>query len=510
MSDNSENSRRIAKNTIMLYFRQIITMGVSLYTSRVVLSALGVEDFGIYNVVGGLVGMFAILSSSLSSAISRFITYELGKGNKERLKAIFSTSINVQIIISVIIVAVLELVGVWFLNNKLDIPPDRLDAAGVVLHISMLTFLVSLISVPYNATIIAHEKMSAFAYVSLLEVFLKLGVVMILSIVSYDKLVVYAWLLFGVALIIQAIYGVYCNRNFSECKYHFVLDKPLLKEMFTFAGWNFIGASSGVLKIQGVNMVLNIFFGPVVNAARGIAMQVNAATNSFVTNFMVAMNPQLTKSYASGDLDYTIKLVHKGAKYSYYLLLIISLPILFETGLILSLWLTEVPDYTIIFVRLILIDTLITSLSNPLITVQLATGNIKTYQIVVGGIQMMNLPLSYLCLNSGCSAEYTLYVAISLSIMCLFARLYFLQRLISLSIIEFIRVVVFRVGIVSVMAIIVPLFLCCFYQDSILRAVLTVVIGAATLSLIIYFFGIDNDEKRFVNSKISGFKLFKA
>lgn len=505
MSDNSANSKRIAKNTLMLYFRQILTMAVSLYTSRVVLQAIGVEDFGIYNVVGGLVGMFAILSNSLSSAISRFITYELGKGNKDQLKTIFSTSLNVQIMMSVIIVVILELIGVWFLNNKLDIPPDRLDAAGAVLHISMLTFLVNLISVPYNASIIAHEKMSAFAYVSLLEVFLKLGVVYLLNIAIFDKLVVYAWLLFGVALIIRMVYSIYCRKHFEECKYQFVLNKPLLKEMFSFAGWNFIGSSSIVLKNQGINIILNIFFGPVVNAARGIAMQVNTAINSFVQNFMTAVNPQITKSYASGDYEYMMKLVFKSSRLSFYLMLMLALPIIIEAPQILSIWLVTVPDYTIIFVRLILLDTLINTLSQSLVTAQLATGNIKMYQIVVGGINMLNLPLAYLVLVLGFPPESVIVTTIAISCTNLCARLYILRGIIKLPSRLFVKKVVLNVIAVSLISYIFPSIMCNVISAHLIRVIIVGVCSLLSVISTVYLIGLDKEERVFVENKIVEF-----
>lgn len=507
MSKNLENSKRIAKNTVMLYFRQFITMVVSLYTSRVVLSTLGVEDYGVYNVVGGLVGMFSILSGSLSSAISRYITYELGKGNKERLKIIFSTSLNVQIIISVIVVLILEMVGVWFLNNKLDIPIDRLDAANAVLHISMLTFLVNLLSVPYNASIIAHEKMSAFAYVSLLEVFLKLGVVYILYIATFDKLIIYAWLLFGVALIIRAVYSIYCRRHFEECKYRFIMDKPLLKEMFIFAGWNFIGSSSGVLKEQGVNVVLNMFFGAPINAARGLAMQVNIVVTSFAINFMTAVNPQITKSYASSDRSYMIHLIYRSSRYGFYLLFLLAMPIILETPQILSLWLVETPDHTVNFIRLVFIYSLSQSFSYPLYTAMMATGKIRNYQIIVGGCEIMTLPLSYLVLKLGFPAESTMVVAIFISQCCLFARLFMLREMINLRAREFFTKIVLRAIIVAFVALIIPLTISMTLNQNFIRLVAVVGISVVSTIVTIYMFGIDSNERSFIEQKIADFLI---
>ena len=507
---HTQSNKRIAKNTMMLYVRMLLTMGVSLYTSRVVLEALGVEDYGVYNVVGGMVSMFTMISGSLSNAISRFITYEIGKGNKARLKLIFSTSIIIQLIFSVIIIVLIETVGVWFLNNEMNIPQESMQAARWVLQFSMLALVVNLLSIPYNALIIANEKMFAFAYVSILEAFGKLSIAYLIMISPMHRLVFYALLMFVLSLIVRLVYGFYCKVKFEEAKnIMFSFDKDLFKEMFGFAGWNFIGSSAGMLKNQGVNIMLNVFFGPVVNAARGIAMQVNTALNRFVGNFMIALNPQITKSYASGDKKYMMQLIYKGAKYSYFLLFMLSLPILFETKQILSLWLVDVPDHTVSFVRLILIDTLITALVNPLVTAQLATGNIKTYQIVVGGIHMLNLPFAYFCLKLELPVESVLYVAIILSIICLFARLYFLRYMISLSIREFFYNVIFKITIVSIITIVLPFVLYYRFPETIFRLIVIIVLGTIVLASVIYFIGIDVEEKAVVKKVISKFKIKK-
>ena len=388
-------------------------MAVSLYTSRVVLNALGVEDFGIYNVVGGVVAMFTVLSGSLSAAISRFITYELGKGNQENLNKIFSSAITIQLGLAGIIILLAETVGIWFLNVKMNIPEIRMEAANWVFQFSILTFAINLISVPYNASIIAHEKMSAFAYISILEAIGKLAIAYLIVVSPMDKLIFYAILMCIVALIVRFTYGNYCKRHFSECTYHFIWDKQLLKQMFGFAGWNFIGASSAVLRDQGGNVVINLFCGPTVNAARGIAFQVNTAVNQFVTNFMTALNPQITKSYAAGNKEYMMTLIFQGARLSFYMLLLLSLPILINTHYILGLWLKLVPDHAVLFVQLVLIFAMSESISQPLITAMLATGKIRNYQIIVGGLQMMNLPISYLLLRLGFFPEIVIIVAIS-------------------------------------------------------------------------------------------------
>ena len=506
MRNTSANNKRIAKNTLLLYFRMLFMMAVSLYTSRVVLNALGVEDFGIYNVVGGVVAMFSILSGSLSAAITRFITYELGTGNKENLKKIFSSSVTIQIGLAVLIILLAEAVGVWFLNVKMNIPDVRMVAANWVFQFSILTFAINLISVPYNASIIAHERMSAFAYISILEAIGKLVIAFLIVISPMDKLIFYAILMCAVALIVRLAYGAYCKRHFEECTYHFIFDKDLLKRMFSFAGWNFIGAISAVLRDQGGNVVINLFCGPAVNAARGIAFQVNNAISGFVTNFMTALNPQITKSYAAGDRDYMMTLIYQGARFSFYMLLLLSLPVLANTHYILGLWLKIVPDHAVLFVQLVLVFAMSESISNPLITAMLATGKIRNYQLVVGGLQMMNLPVSYLLLRMGMFPEVVIVVAIAISQCCLAARLVILRGMIGLSIRKYIKKVYMNVLIVTAIAAILPFLLSMKLEESFLNFVLLCFVALICTVMTIYYVGCDKTERQFILSKLHTIK----
>lgn len=506
MINNSIKSRQIAKNTLLLYFRMLLMMGVSLYTSRVILDALGIEDFGIYNVVGGVVAMFSILSGSLSAAISRFITFELGKENMAQLKIIFSSAVTIQVLLALIIVLLAETVGVWFLNARMNIPEVRLYAANWVLQISIATFFVNLISIPYNASIIAHEKMSIFAYISIIEAFAKLSIAYWVVYSPIDPLIFYALLICMVALIIRFIYGFYCKRNFEECHYQLVLNKDILKQMFGFAGWNFIGASSAVLRDQGGNILLNLFFGPTVNASRGISLQVNGAIGSFVSNFMTALNPQITKSYASGQNDYMMMLIRQGARFSFYLLLLLSLPILLNTHYILTLWLKQVPEYAVSFVQLILIFTLCESISHPLITAMLATGNIRNYQIIVGGLQMLNLPLSYLFLKLDYTPEVTLMVAIFISFCCLGARLIMLRRMINLHVSSFFRDVILNVFFVSCLSYFLLRIVASFLENDFFSFIVLSLISLLFTSLIIYYIGCTSQERSFIFDKFQNIK----
>lgn len=502
MSDTSANNKRIAKNTLMLYVRMLFTMAVSLYTSRVVLGALGVDDYGIYNVVGGVVSMFSMLSGSLTAAISRFITFELGTGNKEKLARVFSSSVSIQLGLSVIVILLAETVGLWFLNNKMVIPEDRMTAANWVFQISLFTFILGLISVPYNAAIIAHERMSAFAYISILEAISKLIVAYCLVISPTDKLILYSVLLATIAIVIRLIYGIYCKKRFEECTYHFIYDHELLKQMFGFAGWNFIGASSALLRDQGGNIVINLFCGPAVNAARGIAFQVNNAINSFVMNFMTALNPQITKSYASGDKHYMMTLIFQGARLSYYILLLLSLPIIFNTHYILQLWLGQVPEHTVLFVQLVLVFGMCESISSPLITAMLASGKIRNYQLVVGGFQMLNLPVSYVLLRIGYIPETVLIVAIVISQFCFASRLYMLRGLIGLKARDFVMNVYVNVIIVTILSAIVPFMLAGTFSDSLWDFIVLSLITVFSTLLVEFYVGCSTKERQFVVSKV--------
>lgn len=501
MSDNSSNNKRIAKNTLLLYLRMFLVMGVSLYTSRVVLSALGENDFGIYNVIGGVVAMFSTISGSLSAAICRFLTFELGKNDKEKIKRIFSCSVTIQILLCALIIIIAETIGLWFLNNKMNIDGERMIAANWVFQFSVLSFCLNLLNVPFNAAIIAHEKMTAFAYIGVIEVVGKLIVAFLICKSPIDKLIFYSALIVLISCINIGCYMWYCKKNFPECVYKFHYDKELLKQMFGFAGWNFIGASSAVLRDQGGNIILNLFFGTAVNAARGIAMQVNGAVNSFVQNFMTALNPQITKNYANGNFDYMFTLMFKGARLSYYILFILSLPIIVNCRFILDFWLESVPEHTVLFVQLILIFSLSESISNPLITAMLATGKIKKYQIVVGGCQMMNLPLSYLALYWGAIPEAVAVVSIIISQACLTLRLFMLRGLIKLPVKLYLKNVYFNILLVSIVSSFIPIFVKNIIDtDNPVSFVIICVVSILSSVLSIYYIGCDKTEKDLIHT----------
>ena len=503
MTQSSENNKRIAKNTLLLYFRMLLLMVVSLYTSRVVLNALGVEDFGIYNVVGGVVAMFTVISGSLSAAISRFITFELGKGDGDGLKNTFSAAVTIQLLLSLLIVVLIESVGVWFLNAKMTIPADRLAAANWVLQFSIVTFVINLVSVPYNATIIAHERMSAFAYISIFEAVGKLAVAFLIMVSPIDRLVFYAVLMCAVAVSVRLMYGRYCKKHFTECTYRFRWDKELLRRMFGFAGWQFFGSGSYILMTQGVNILLNIFYGPIVNAARGIAVQVDGVVQQFVNNFTTAINPQITKSYAANDNEYMFNLIYSGAKYSFFLVLLMSVPIILETETILYLWLKNVPEHTVSFLRLILAIELLYVLSNTMMTAMLATGRIKKYQIIVGGTGMLVFPLSWIFFKFGFAPEVAFVIQFIIFVVQLIYRLFLLHSMIGMPVKDFIHKVIIRAMVVAFISFLIPFIIHSFIDcDGIFKLILVVIISLLSTIVTIYYAGLTDNEKNFAYKTI--------
>lgn len=497
------DNKRIAQNTLLLYARTLVTMGISLYTSRVILVALGVNDYGIYNVVGGFVAMFSLISSSLTAGISRFITYELGHGNIEKLKNVFATSCFVQYVISVALIMLAETLGLWFLNTQMNIASSRLIAANWVFQCSLLTFVVSLISVPYNAAIVAHEKMSVFAYISIIEAILKLLIAFAITFIPNYKLRIYAVLLMITALFIRILYTTYCKRHFEESRVRPKYNKTLFKEIASFSGWNFIGASSGILRDQGVNLLINLFCGTAVNAARGIAMQISAALTSFSSNFVSALNPQITKSFAQKDYSASFSLVFRGSRFAYFILFIPALPIIIKIKAILYIWLTNVPDYTDVFAQLAVISILIEIISYPLITLMLAIGKIRNYQLTVGGIQLLNFPISYACLKLGYPPQSTFIVAIIIGCVTLGARLRILHTMVGLNTTLFIKDVIVKILIVTISAssLVVPLSY--YLASSIIGLICFVIISIIATTPCVLYLGCTQAERTAIIHKIS-------
>lgn len=500
---NSENNKRIAKNTLMLYIRTLFVMVISLYTSRVVLQVLGVEDYGVYQVVGGLVAMFSVISSSLSSAISRFITFEIGRGDMERLKRIFSTSIIIQLCLCVIVTLAVEIGGLWFMHTEMQIPAGRLDAAEWVLHCSVLTFCINLLSIPYNACIIAHEHMKAFAYVSVVEAMLKLGILFLIIHSPIDRLVAYAILLTLAAALIRLAYTVYCHKHFEETKTKLIFDKSIFKEMSGFSGWSFFNNTSFILNNQGVSMLMNVFFGVTVNAARGIAIQVESAVLQFVNNFTTALNPQITKSYANGDLDNMYKLVCRGAKFSFFSMLILSLPIILEANQILSIWLTKVPEHTVIFVQLSMIMGMCDCIGATGYTACMATGKLKRYSLTLTPLIVLEFPLSWLLFYYGASVESSYYLYILIKLLVLFVRMYLMQSMIGLNCLMYIKGVFLPITLTTLFSIILPMLIITFMDENILRFFILLVVSTISVVVSVLFLGMTRIERNIIIQKSS-------
>lgn len=502
-SQQAKENKRIAKNTLFLYFRTVLIMLVTLYTSRVVLNTLGVEDFGVYNAVGGVVAMFAVISGALSNAISRYITYGIGKGDEERLKVVFCTSVNIQIFIAITIFVLCEIVGYWFLNYKMNIPSGRLLAANWVLHCSLLTFVVNLVSVPYNACIIAHEHMNAYAYISIIDAVLKLSVAFLLIISPADKLIAYSVLLLLAALFVRLLYGIYCGRHFKECKYKPIYDKTLSREMMSFAGWNFFTNGASILNTQGVSLLVNVYFGVALNSARGIATQAEGAIQQFVTNFTTAVNPQITKSYAQGDRQRMFYLICKGSKFAYLLMLLFSIPIMFEANYVLKLWLNIVPDHTSTFLILTFVGAMVTTLGNTGYTACMATGNIKSYAIWVTTVGSFVFFITWVAYYFGSPVEVTYIIYIMVYIVVNIVRLYIMKRLLNFPIMMFVKEVLGKIALPTIASLIVPFIIVITLPMGIWRTLLTVLASVLWTAACSFILGFTRGERMIIMNKTS-------
>lgn len=488
MSDN----KRIAKNTMFLYFRMLLIMGVSLYTSRVVLRILGVEDYGLYNVVGGIVTMFTFLNGSLGSATSRYITFELGKKDFERVNKVFNTALIIHIAIALIIIVLAESIGLWFFYEKMTIPADRLNAAFWVYQISIITCFFSLTQVPYNATIIAFEDMKIYAYVGIAEVILRLLIVYLLAISPIDRLVFYAILLCVLQIGVMSFYRYYCNRHFSSCRINFSKDKVLFKEMFSYAGSDMIGSISALAQGQGLNILLNVFYGPIVNAARGIAYQVQGAITQFSNNFMTAVRPQIIKLYAEGKVNEMLRLVEHSSCFSYYLMWMISFPICLEAHYILSLWLGVYPEHTVNFLILIIILCLIQTLKTPRTTVYHATGHLKVTNMIVGGILCAAFPLAYLFLKLGGSPESVFWAANITMLLSEFASVIILKRYIKYSSINYLLSVHGRCALVTTISFALPYIIYDkLLDEGFMRLITTCILTTFSVILTSFYIGMN-------------------
>lgn len=503
MTDTAQNNKRIAKNTLLLYVRMLFLMVISLYTSRVVLNTLGVEDYGINNVVSGFIGMLGFLSGSLGAASSRFITYDLGIGDMPTMKRTFGNIVTIHLLLAGIILIFGETIGLWFVLNKLQIPENRMKAALWVYQFSIFSFILSIISVPYNATIIAHERMKAFAYITIVDAVLKLLIVYLLVIIPYDKLIIYAILFFCIQVFDRIIYGVYCFRHFKETKAKLTFNKNIFKKIFSFAVWTMNGNLAVIGYTQGINVLLNIFFGPVVNAARGVAVQVQNVVQNFCYNFQMALNPQLTKSYAQNELEHMQQLLKVSSKFSFFLLFIISLPLMLEAPLVLKWWLGIVPNHTVNFLRLTLCSSMLIALSNPLVVSVHATGRIKRFQAIEGTMLLCIVPIAYILLKfCGIRAEYVFCVHIVVEILTQYARVRIVLPMISMKAISYFEEVIVPILKVVVFTPILPLIAFYYLNQSVGTFFIICLISVICVLCGVYILGCNKSEKVFLRNKL--------
>ncbi len=491
------NSKRIAKNTLMLYFRQILIMMVSLYTVRVILNVLGAEDYGIYNVIAGVVVLFSFVNSAMATSTQRFFNYTLGEKDINKTKEVYSASILIHIGIALLFLIIAETGGLWFVKNTLNIPSSRHDASLVVYQLTILTTVFNIIRVPYNALIIAYEKMSFFAFLSILETVLKLALVYLLSIVHFDKLIIYALLLTAVSVLITFIYIIYCKIKIESTHFIKLNNKTLIKELIVFSSWNLFGATANVANQQGTNIVLNIYTNVTVNTAMGIANQINTAVYSFVSNFQTAFNPQLVKSYAADEMEAFDNLLIRASKISFFLLLIIVVPLYNNLDFIILLWLKTVPEYTIEFVKLILICSLIESLNGPLWIAASAEGNIKTYQIITSILIFLNLPLCIVFLYLGFSPVCTLYIRISINFIITIWRLLYLKTKIKLNIQKFFFQVILPCLIILLISVIIILLITAPFSN-IKRLLISLPVSIVLITFLVLTIGLTKNERRTV------------
>ena len=502
LQDISSNNKRIAKNTFLLYCRMLILLVVGLFTSRVILQALGVENYGILSVVVGFLGIFSFITSSMTTAIGRFITVELGKNNLFRLKQVFSTSVTVQFLMGILILFLVETFGYWFLQTKMNIPAGRETAALWCLHCAAISSALTLFTTPFQSCIIAHEKMGAFAYLSLFEAFMKLLICYLVFVSPADKLITYAILLVMVNFLNISFYIIYSLRKFEECTFVFTFDRRLFKEIWNFAGWNMFGNGAWILNTQGVNMLLNIYYGVIVNAARGIADQVNNIILMFVNNFMMALNPQITKSYAAGDKEYAYSLACRGSRFSFYIMYLLGLPLMIEAKQILQLWLGTPPEQSDAFLVWIILSSFTTTIGNTIGTLQMAQGNIKRYQTIMTSFASLIFPFTWIAYYLGGTPIYTYYIFAFIYWCLIFLRFRLVHTSTGISYHQYLVGVVLRCHIVGIVSAIIPLLIALIMYPSFLRLLLVCIASTTSIVLTIYTIGLEKSERAMIISKV--------
>lgn len=498
MSQTSDNNKRIAKNTLFLYLRMFVMMITALFTSRIVLDLLGAADYGLNNIIGGVVVLFSFLNGALTSATQRFLNFYLGKKDYKTTNTVFCMSMNTYFLLSILVIVLGETVGLWFLNTHLNIPPDRMYAAQWVYQFTLVQFIINLLRIPYNASIISYEHMNFYAYVSLIEVIAKLLVVYLLYITTIDKLITYSGLYTIVPFIISIIYIVYCNRHFETTRYRTIWDKNIFKELFGFSGWSLFGSLANLSAQQGLNILLNLFYGVTVNAAAGIANQISTNVNAFITNFQTAFQPQLVKTYAANETERFHNLIIQTSKFSYYMVILLVIPIIFTIDGLLDIWLKEVPEYTAVFSRLILVWLTIEAITAPLWMSVQATGRIRNYQILMASLIFLNFPLAYIVLKLGLPPYAIWWVRIAVNIIVNIARCMYMERNLDFPLTSYLGRVLYPAFNVTVLAIPLPFILYTCIHDYWTKIIVTGIVSLASIIISIYTIGLSQKERMLI------------
>ena len=500
---SESTNKRIAKNTLLLYVRILLTMVIGLYTSRVVLAELGISDYGLYSVVGGIVTMFTFINGSLNAGTQRFLTFELGRGDIVQLKKLFSTAIVIYTFLAMIILFLAETIGLWFLLNKMNFAPGRLNAAIWVYQFSIIACMVSIIQVPFMAALVAHEKFNMYAYMSIYDAVMKLAIVFLLTFAPFDKLIFYAFLILLVSTSSAVIYNWYCRKHFVECRFSWSFDKSVFKKMFSFSAWDIVGSVAVLGQIQGVNIIINLFCGTIVNAAYGIANTVNNIINTFAANIIIAASPQIVKSYAQKHLDEMFSLVINSAKMSSYLLLIIGIPVFVEIEFLLKIWLGEYPSYAPLFLRIILVQSWVKTLGEPTVRALHAIGNIKLLNIVVGVILLLILPITYFLLRFGYPPEIALGANIILWTVAIPIRLMLLRRYSGFPVMAYIKEVIVLGLVIATICFVVPFIVHVIYEyESWVQLLLVCFVSVITSGFVILFLGFSKNQRTQIMNKV--------
>ena len=509
MTEIRSDNKRIAKNTAYMYVRMFITMLIGLYTSRAVLAALGFDDYGLYNVIGGIIAMFGFINGAMTNTTSRYITFYLGKNDINRLREVFSTSFYIHVLIAILIVLLGETVGLWYVYNKLVVPDGRFTAALYLYQFTIVTTAITIISVPFNSSIIANERMSAFAVIAIIDSVLKLGIAISLHYIKLDKLIYYGLMLLLIQVMTNVVYCLYSFNQFEGVRIKRVFDKALFKEMFGFTGWNLFGNFSYLFFTQGVNLILNFFCGTAVNAARGIAVQVEGIVRQFATNVQTAINPQIIKSYAQDEKERFFSLVFSSSRYCYYLLFLLALPIILEANFLLTLWLGEFPSHTISFLRITLVAVTLEAFVTPMFMANLASGKVRQYQIVISIISLLFIPITFLAIRITGIPEAVFICTLFMTVVEIIARIFIVHNQVGLPRLKYIKEVIINTICVTSLTIIIPIFAHCFFPEGWQRLIIVGILCIISESFVVFFVGLNKQERKiataFVYSRIRKF-----